>query len=83
MPPEPTVAELLALLTQSNARIAELLEQLQRSQQRNELLEQKLDLLIRKVFGKKSEQLSSNQLELLLGGAVGRGAAPKKRRLLD
>ncbi len=61
MPPEPTIEALLA-------RIGELLEELKRAQQKNALLEQKLDLLVRKIFGKKSEQLSSGQLELLLGG---------------
>ena len=34
----------------------------------NKLLRQKLDALARRYFGKKSEQLSSAQLELLLSG---------------
>ncbi|MFC4992517.1 IS66 family transposase [Rubritalea tangerina] len=35
----------------------------------NELLRQKLDVLARKIFGKSSEQLDRNQLQLLLEGA--------------
>ncbi len=60
MPPEPTLPEALALLAQRDARIVELETELK-------LLRQKVDLLVRKIFGKKSEQLSSAQLELLLG----------------
>jgi len=33
----------------------------------NRILRQKVDLLIRQIFGKKSEKLSSGQLEMLLG----------------
>ena len=34
----------------------------------NRLLRQKVDLLIRQMFGKKSERLSPGQLEMLLCG---------------
>lgn len=37
----------------------------------NELLRQKLDLVLRKLFGKSSETLDPTQLELLLGGKEG------------
>jgi len=37
----------------------------------NELLRQKLDLVLRKLFGKSSETLDPAQLELLLGGEEG------------
>ena len=33
----------------------------------NALLHQKIDLLVRRVFGSSSEQLDSKQMELLLG----------------
>jgi transposase len=42
----------------------------------NELLRQKLDLVLRKLFGKSSEALDPAQLELLLGG--GEGTPPGK-----
>ena len=47
--------------------IKELKEEVERLRQENELLRQKLDALARRIFGRKSEQLDSNQLEFLLG----------------
>lgn len=46
--------------------------------QENELLRRKLDLVLRKLFGKSSEALDPAQLELLLGGEEGTppGKAP-------
>ena len=43
-------------------------QQLQESRLENLLLRQKLDALARRYFGKKSEQLSGEQLELLMSG---------------
>ena len=43
----------------------------------NALLRQKIDLLVRRVFGQSSEALSPDQLELLLGGAES-GTGPGK-----
>ena len=43
-------------------------QQLQESRLENLLLRQKLDALARRCFGKKSEQLSGEQLELLMSG---------------
>ena len=43
-------------------------QQLQESRLENLLLRQKLDALARRYFGKKSEQLSGDQLELLMSG---------------
>ena len=43
-------------------------QQLQESRLENSLLRQKLDALARRYFGKKSEQLSGDQLELLMSG---------------
>jgi transposase len=54
-------AELLKRLEEKEA-------ELQRAYQRIKLLEQKIDLLVRRIFGKKSEQIDPGQLELLLSG---------------
>ena len=50
-----------------DARIKKLIEENEFLRRENELLRQKLDALIRRVFGRKSEQLDPHQLELLLG----------------
>jgi transposase len=55
---------------------AVLLERIAALEAENKLLRQKIDLLVRRVFGAKSEQLSSAQLELLLTGME--GLAPGK-----
>ncbi|MFT3990025.1 MAG: IS66 family transposase [Luteolibacter sp.] len=47
-------------------REQQLLAEIARLKQENELLRQKLDLVLRKLFGKSSEQLDPAQLELLL-----------------
>jgi transposase len=47
-------------------REAELTSQLEMALRENALLRQKIDLLVRRVFGASSERLSPNQLELLL-----------------
>jgi len=67
----------------SDAQEARLLEELNRLRQENELLRQKLDALVRRLFGVKSEQLDKNQLLLLLqeaetpGAAMGKESAPE------
>ena len=43
-------------------------EQLAAARVENTLLRQKLDALARRIFGKKTEQLSAAQLQLLLSG---------------
>lgn len=48
-------------------QVQQLLEENARLRRENELLRQKLDLVIRRMFGRKSEALNANQLELLLG----------------
>lgn len=62
----------MAQLQQQNAGLREqnaaLQQQLQDAQREAVWLRQKLDALARRCFGKKSEQLSSAQLELLLAG---------------
>jgi transposase len=47
-------------------REAELTEQLRQAHLKIALLEQKIDLLVRRIFGAKSEKLEAAQLELLL-----------------
>jgi transposase len=63
-------AELLAELKARDVR----LEQLERLEKENALLRQKIDLLVRQLFGAKSERLDPAQLLLLLQG----GDAPPK-----
>ena len=53
----------------------ELLAEIARLKQENELLRQKLDLVLRKLFGKSSETLDPAQLELLLGEPPGKAPA--------
>jgi transposase len=53
---------------EASAREAELLERIARLEAENALLRQKLDLVLRRMFGAKSEKLDSNQLHLLLNG---------------
>ena len=52
-------------------------EQLQRAHARIALLEAKIDLLVRKLFGAQSEKLDPAQLLLLLQGMDGPGKAPE------
>jgi transposase len=54
----PTMTELVERLQRENAELRE----------ENRLLRQKIDLLVRRVFGKKSEALNAAQLQLLLAG---------------
>jgi hypothetical protein len=72
----------------SQSRAAELLAQHQAEltvrdgrraalEKENELLRQKIDLLVRKLFGAKSEQLDPAQLWLLLQGLDEPGKAPE------
>jgi transposase len=51
--------------------LAECQAALTAARRENELLRQKIDLLVRRVFDSSSEQLDKNQLELLLGLAKG------------
>jgi hypothetical protein len=60
----PTKEELETRL--ATAEVDGLREQLGSAQVENRLLRAKLDALVRRIFGKKSEQLSDAQLQLLL-----------------
>lgn len=58
-------------------REQELMEENAQLRQEIALLRQKLDLVLRRMFGAKSEQLDARQLELLLGGtAPGKSPEP-------
>jgi transposase len=50
-------------------REEQLLQTVNDLQRENTLLRQKIDLLVRRMFGSSSEQLDKNQLELLMGQA--------------
>ena len=56
-------------------REQQLLDEIARLRQENELLRQRLDLVLRKLFGKSSETLDPAQLELLLGEPPGKAPA--------
>jgi transposase len=56
-------------------REQQLLEENASLKRENELLRQKLDLVLRKLFGKSSEALDPAQLELLLGEPPGKAPA--------
>jgi transposase len=57
-------------MTPREAQLTEQLEQcqsdLEKARQENAFLRQKIDLLVKRVFGSSSEQLDKNQLELLM-----------------
>jgi transposase len=61
-------ASLQTQLRQLHEQVTVLKEALEQTRRENTILRQKLDALARRFFGKKSEQLSAAQLELLLGG---------------
>ena len=52
----------------ASKREQELLEENVRLRQENALLRQKVDLLIKRIFGAGSEKMDAGQLQLLLGG---------------
>jgi hypothetical protein len=57
------------LIAQKDAQIQQLQAENQRQSQEIKLLKEKVDLLIRRLFGAKSEKLDAAQLELLLSQA--------------
>ena len=60
------VVRLQELIAQKEAQIQHLQADNQRQAQEIKLLKEKVDLLIRRIFGTKSEKLDVAQLELLL-----------------
>jgi transposase/regulator of replication initiation timing len=71
---DPALPTQIRLLQEQVASLRQALEQtrqaLEQSRRENTILRQKLDALARRFFGKKSEQLSAAQMELLLSGLV-------------
>jgi len=67
-----------AKIKEQDAQIGKLSEDLHRAQMEIELLKQKLDMVLRRFFGKKSEQLDPNQLQLLLEKTLSPGPAEGK-----
>lgn len=65
----PREAELTAALEASQRQVAEL-------KQENELLRQKIDALVKRIFGAKSERMDPAQLELLMAGLDPAGDTP-------
>jgi transposase len=65
------LAELQTQINLLQQQVASLRQALEQSRRENTVLRQKLDALARRFFGKKSEQLSDAQLELLLSGLAG------------
>ena len=64
-PREKELSEALARATAENARVSDELAELRTE---NKLLREKIDLLVKRIFGAKSEQLDERQLMLLLQG---------------
>jgi transposase len=63
----------------AGAQLAAALAEVAQLKEENRLLREKLDIVIRQLFGKKSERLDPAQLELLLGAGGGGGdGAPGK-----
>src|SRR3954465_15151742 len=80
---DPREAELLHQLRARDAENTRLKEELQRARLEIEDLKQRVDEMARRYFGKSSEQLDPNQLQLLLqelvapGPALGKELAPE------
>ena len=70
-------AALRAKLSEVEGKLAQALEANAALEKENTLLRQKIDLLVRRIFGASSEKLDAAQLELLLGleDAAGKAAA--------
>ena len=80
--PDEREQELLAKIAQRDAQLTATEDKLAAAELEIHFLRQKLDALARRLFGKKSEQLDSAQLQLLFqeleapGPAVGKGLGP-------
>src|SRR3954469_10436243 len=75
---DPREAELLHQLRARDAENTRLKEELQRARLEIEDLKQRLDEMARRYFGKSSEQLDPNQLQLLLQELTAPGPAEGK-----
>ena len=70
----------LRLKDEENARLRMQVKELE---QKARLLEQKIDLLVRRIFGARSEQLNAAQLELLLLQQDSLGKSPASAAVAD
>jgi transposase len=76
-------AKLLLQLKEKDAQVESLTNQLARAEQEIKLLRRKMDALLQRLFGAKSEQIDSTQLLLLLqeeeapGPAAGKESGPE------
>jgi hypothetical protein len=67
----------------SDSREAELLSRIDRLTKKNQLLQERIDQLLRKIYGAKSEKADSYQLQFLLqeleapGPALGKESSPE------
>lgn len=63
---DPREAELLRVIEAQRQRLEEQFKEIEQQAMEIKILRQKIDLLARRIFGKSSEKLDRNQLELLL-----------------
>jgi len=61
---EPTIKELLAMLAERNETISRRDERIAALEKENALLQQKVDALVRRIFGSSSEPFNPNQPDL-------------------
>jgi transposase len=76
---DPREIELLQELQAKDQMIAHLRGELARVTAENTILQQKVDALVHRIFGPKSEQLDPNQLLLLLQGKSGEEPVQEKQ----
>ena len=75
--------QLLETIREQAAQLKKRDEQIEALQNENALLRQKLDLLIRKVFGPSSEKLDPAQLEMFLQGGENSPGKPEASSALE
>lgn len=80
---DPREAELLSKIEERDERIASLLEEKGRLLKERQILQERIDQLLRKIYGGKSERADMYQLQLLMqemnapGPALGKGSDPE------
>ncbi len=73
----PREAELLGELQQKDKEVSRLVDKLGHTETENKLLREKLQALLKKIFGASSEKIDPQQLLLLLQGLDAPGKAPE------
>ena len=74
---EAEIARLQEIIRRFGDETERALEDYARIRQENALLKQKVDLLVKRIFGAGSEKMDPKQLELLLGGGAEPGKSPE------